>query len=260
MAPECRSKKHKEKLQALREALSEDAALGSEDLLSDLPATAAPAPAAETSFSSKQQLRAAVHASTSSTTARTNRQPSSHAPQRGPSQPSEASGSPLESEASEGNLSEDAMLNCPEAAQQHSKAASQSDEEDNEMSEEAMLARLIAAQQGGAGPSQSDDESEEGMGEWERVHYPSVADCDASVAEGLQDLGLQSDAEQACTRKSGLLQRPAAAIDQSMNDHTGDSTSLGSIQILATKISQQAETCHLFLCLVISLQAAVPCQ
>lgn len=152
-----RSKKHKEKLAVLREALQEDAELGGDDLLSDWPAESEPEPAP----SSKHRLKKEVESRTASSR---------------PAQPPDSQ----------------EPLSSPASRDRESLAASEASEED--LSEDAMLARLIEAQQGGAGPRQQHDDEEE-LDAWETVPHPetSSVDGDAELAANFEGVHLAPD-------------------------------------------------------------------
>ncbi|KAK9822025.1 hypothetical protein WJX74_001541 [Apatococcus lobatus] len=143
-----RSKKHKEKLAALREALQEDAALGTESSWSDLAAEPEVEPAAA---GSKHQLKQEIKTARASSAETSSSQPAQSF-----------------------------------SASRHWESAADSEASEEDLSEDAMLARLIEAQQGAAGSSLQHDDEEEDDG-WETVHHAdSLTNEDAAVAQDLQ--------------------------------------------------------------------------
>ena len=142
----------------MREALQEDAELDGNDLLPDLPAEPEPEPAP----GSKHRLKKEVES-------------------RRASSPSAQPSNSLDAQ------------NSSASRYQESPAASEASEED--LSEDAMLARLIEAQQGGAGPRQQQDDEEE-LDAWETVPRPetSSANGDAELAKDLEGVHLAPDA------------------------------------------------------------------
>ena len=170
---ERRSKKHKEKLAALREALQADAALGDEDLRSALQSPDMSEPV----LTSKQQLESEVHTRKHSSPAA---QASYH---RAPETPQHTNKRDVGSAA---------------AAEQDTESLA-SEASDDDLSEDAMLARLIQVQQGGAGPRSSqdddDDGDDEGSGGWEQVPADPI-ELDNALAEDFEDVHIVPDPAQ----------------------------------------------------------------
>lgn len=182
---DARSKKHKEKLAVLREALQEDAELGGSDLLSELPAESEPEPAP----GSKHRLKKEVE--------------------------SRRASSPLAQPSS----SLDALYSSA-SRHEESPAASEASEED--LSEDAMLARLIEAQQGGAGPGQQHDDEEE-LDAWETVPHPETrsASGDAELAEEFGGTHLAPDGASHHSSHAGSAAVPAEDHQPEAEDRTG---------------------------------------
>ncbi len=165
---ECRSKKHKEKLAALQEALREDAALGGEDLLSDIlpPADSQP------ESGSKQQLKSEIHTRRHQPTAAR--------------QDSFAASAHTQAASEQGR-------HYPQVSE-YKDSCTASEASQDDLSEDAMLARLIEVQQGGAGLNAvADSSDDEDPDDWEHidhgeVHHPVANSLEADLTRDLQDL------------------------------------------------------------------------
>ena len=178
--------------------MKEDAALGDQDLLSDmLP------PAESQPNGSKQQLESEIHT-------RQHEPFPARSGHRKFSKPAEAafgSAQPIQ----EASFKEEAG----------SSAASAATEDD--LSDDAMLARLIEVQQGGAGPSEP-QEDDEGSGEWEHVADEDASQPITDVAEDFQDLHMESQP---------AAQPPAEPLQDALHDADPDDEVAGQIACFA---------------------------